>query len=448
MELLTAIIIGIAVASILFFIWVIVWGIRGLSRKEDVHPVHFRPSDLYSSNLAYGSGYRAYDYLGNPVPGPYDPNLSSPYSMGNYLGVGQYVGLSHPSIYTESEYSPYLAGNYPITGKFPTDEYAQAYTGYGDQVFWEPGDSVSEEPGPSLPRIVPKMPVRDDEAQELKEYAGKELKDPERRELKNDYGKENTEYPQELGSPVSALVLTDRGDPPATDGHDGTGTVGDYHDASMFGYPAPALASSEPKALAPVDAASRDFNDVMDYSYTARDMMPSPFSDREDYRGVSSDDYSQDIPTLVPVEPRQPKVERRSRPYKHTLDESTKCNICLGFIKTGLPLLTCVCSKSFHVSCACRMGQCPICTRDLLDYDDLTIRPESKESFDGEMVMLQEVDETGEYPEEKPLSDILAPGNGAMASLTDMQREKLKKLLEKYEFSQRYEKNKTTNFLQ
>jgi len=427
MELLTAIIIGFAIASSLTFIYVIVWGIRGLSRKDEVRPVHIRPSDLYSSNLAYGSGYHAYDYLGNPVPGPYDPNLSSAYAMGNYMGAGQYVGYSRPSVYAGSDYSAYYAGNYGITGKFPTDEYGDTYSEYGEQVLWDEPDPVYEKAGPPQPRIVPKMPMIVDEGQGSKEQ----------------YTKEHAEYPEEMVSPASALVVTDRSGGPFAGGRPAeSGTAVDRPDTSMFGYPA--LASSEPKALGPVEAAAQEFYDVMDYSYTAQDLIPSPSAMEEDHRDVSSD-YSQDIPTLVPVEPRKPRVEKRNRPFKHTLDESTKCNICLGFIKTGLPLLTCVCSKSFHVSCACRMGQCPICTSDLLDYDDLTAPPESKGPSDGEIALLRMIDDGGGSPEE-PLSDILAPVTRTVAALTDTQREKLKRLLGKYESSQQNERQKSTDF--
>ncbi len=427
MELLTAIIIGFAIASSLFFVWVIVWGIKGLTRKEEVQPVHIRPTTLYSGNMGYGSGYHAYDYLGNPVPGPYDPNLSSPYSMGNHMGAGQYVGYSQPSIYAGSDYSAYYTGNYAITGKFPTDEYGQAHAEYGEQVFWDEPDPVYEKASPPQPRIVPKMPVIADE-----EHGSKEQ-----------YTKQYAENPDEMVPPDSALVVTDRpGDPFAGAGPVKAKTTMDRPETSMFGYPA--LASSEPKALGPVEAAKQDFYDVMDYSYTAQDMMPSPSAIEKDYGDVSSD-YSQDIPTLVPVEPRRPRVEKRDRPFKHTLDESTKCNICLGFIKTGLPLLTCVCSKSFHVSCACRMGQCPICTRDLLDYDDLTASSKSKEPSEGEIALLRMIDDAEESPEE-PVSDILAPVTRTVAALTDTQREKLKRLLGKYESSQQNERQRSTDF--
>jgi len=43
----------------------------------------------------------------------------------------------------------------------------------------------------------------------------------------------------------------------------------------------------------------------------------------------------------------------------------TKCDICLGMIKEGLPSVLCECGKRFHNSCAMRLGTCPLCGKEL-----------------------------------------------------------------------------------
>jgi hypothetical protein len=58
-------------------------------------------------------------------------------------------------------------------------------------------------------------------------------------------------------------------------------------------------------------------------------------------------------------------------PVLTKLDESATCNICLGAIKTGLPVVKCTCSKKYHESCASRVSVCPNCDTDLTNpYDD------------------------------------------------------------------------------
>ena len=80
-----------------------------------------------------------------------------------------------------------------------------------------------------------------------------------------------------------------------------------------------------------------------------------------------------DLPQVISADGKTPKVEKRERPQKRVLPESTRCNICLGYIKTGLPLITCICGKSYHISCGSRIEECPMCHHDLLDYEDLTL---------------------------------------------------------------------------
>lgn len=42
-------------------------------------------------------------------------------------------------------------------------------------------------------------------------------------------------------------------------------------------------------------------------------------------------------------------------------DKAVICSICSGMIKIGLPIVRCACGKSYHSSCAERLGECPKC---------------------------------------------------------------------------------------
>ena len=40
-----------------------------------------------------------------------------------------------------------------------------------------------------------------------------------------------------------------------------------------------------------------------------------------------------------------------------------KCKICLGIIKQGIPIFECKCGRTYHLTCAERVGECPGCGR-------------------------------------------------------------------------------------
>jgi cytoskeletal protein RodZ len=79
-----------------------------------------------------------------------------------------------------------------------------------------------------------------------------------------------------------------------------------------------------------------------------------------------------------------------SEPFLVKLDESATCNICLGAIKTGLPVVKCTCGKKYHDSCAARVGECPNCDTDIsnpiskLDEEDDEITAEDLDAIDDE----------------------------------------------------------------
>lgn len=94
---------------------------------------------------------------------------------------------------------------------------------------------------------------------------------------------------------------------------------------------------------------------------------------------------TKNLPSVVSADGKMPKIEKRDRPQKRILDESVRCNICLGYIKTGLPLITCVCGKNYHISCGSRVEECPICHNDMLEYEDLLLGPGRPEGTDREV---------------------------------------------------------------
>jgi len=384
----TILIIGFAVFACLFFIYVIVWGIRGLSSKDDDRPVHIKESSWQPIESRYQS----------PYP-------SEPQGYPSYPDYAQNYGA----------WNPY--GTY-------TDPYYQSYPQYPyGEVAWEDSESTYQaESAVPAPRIVPKMP---------KEYYKAESA---AQQNKIDYTAEAPAKP----SPPKSYV------PPfATEGmHDIVKLVENYKGVTAAGYPA--FASSEQKALGPGAMAGQQFYNVSDYAYTPDDIMPSPSVPRPDY---VAGEIKEELPILQSVTPdsQGPRIEKRVRPYKQTLNESTKCNVCLGFIKTGLPLITCVCYKSYHVSCAYRMERCPICNQDLLSYDDLLTDEPTDE------ITLQPVNDTFSPGELSPLddkiSDTTTPIHRTMASLTEQQKEKLKNLLSKYETGRSYKPLATSDLL-
>jgi hypothetical protein len=82
---------------------------------------------------------------------------------------------------------------------------------------------------------------------------------------------------------------------------------------------------------------------------------------------------SKDRPRLIKVPRGQirraaaRKVKMRTRPQVKAVRVKghIKCDICLGMIKPDLPSVLCGCGKQFHNSCAMRVGNCPICGKEL-----------------------------------------------------------------------------------
>jgi len=119
------------------------------------------------------------------------------------------------------------------------------------------------------------------------------------------------------------------------------------------------------------EISGQDFYKISGYEFDA-DMHDSD----EKLKGESEKKI---LPQVILADGKMPTIEKRERPQKRVLPESTRCNICLGYIKTGLPLITCVCSKNYHISCASRVEECPMCHHDMLDYDDSGLCEKAKE---------------------------------------------------------------------
>ncbi len=50
---------------------------------------------------------------------------------------------------------------------------------------------------------------------------------------------------------------------------------------------------------------------------------------------------------------------------KAVAEKESKCGICRGKIKKGLPMIICPCGQEFHATCAGRAEKCPACETTL-----------------------------------------------------------------------------------
>ena len=159
------------------------------------------------------------------------------------------------------------------------------------------------------------------------------------------------------------------------------------------------------------------------------------------------------LPQVVSADGKTPKVEKRERPHKRVLAESARCNICLGYIKTGLPLITCICGKNYHISCGSRIEECPMCHHDLLDYEDKTLEI-SKDVADAEKNKEDLDGNEGEQPEEGipgEEDEKTLMGEGDLDVSTDIldkdQMERLTKLLKRYNLDEELSKRSSMGVL-
>ena len=451
------VIIGIiifAAVSALIFIIVVIWGIKGLSKKDDIKPVHIHLPPYQTGETPYAGGY------------PYEP-----LSYGPPMNYGQNLQTQHPY------------ASYP-------EAYDQNYSQYPySQVIWEESGTPEEEHRPPPPRIVPKKPRDEIEQQESYHPEGTAYEHTSEHYVSDHEEQYYSDNRQ--GVPAHFREL-------ATEGvQEVIRIVEDYNITAAAGYPA--FASSEQKALTPADLARQDFYNIRDYMYTANDVIPhagtlvegfhdvplnqdstkpseirrfptgpdepaglpaegarytmhnqvdyaaspiqrgSPSMHEIEYDEIHEDGDIPLLQTLPSSKTPGPVVEKRGKAFKHTMEESTKCNVCLGFIKTGFPLITCVCSKSYHVSCASRMGKCPICSQDLLDYDD-RIGTEQKigDSFEASIEKRYEIGNSEEKASDKYFDHYRSPVEPTMAKLTEQQKEKLRELLSRYDTNRQY----------
>ncbi len=409
-------ILGFFIFTGFFFIGVVIWSIRTLRKKDDPPtPVHIRPSGLNQMQESYSTS-------ANPMARQYGTyQHESPYADHYQYGWGTYT-QQYPgqSVYTEQ-----YQGQSDYQGQNAPPDHHEAYPAYPDhheqyfgEVTWDEAGTEMEVTSPDPPRVVTRSP----------------------RIVSSSSADGPDSAPESDRIPPGPLALPSAG-PTAWSGTDPTPPAGVFSDglrniAQMVGASHgtgspgyPAFASSHPGSLGPGNFAPQDFYSIRDYSYSPDPASPSMPVEVEDY-----DSGDAPLPVLAPVEPPSVRVERREKPYKHFMDESTKCNICLGYIKTGLPLITCVCTKSYHPSCAVRMGYCPICGSDLLNYEDRTSDPSSKSgSFERIREAFQQLEEVKAEVGEMQVTDIMGPVDKSVATLTEGQKEKLRELLSKYD---------------
>ncbi len=130
---------------------------------------------------------------------------------------------------------------------------------------------------------------------------------------------------------------------------------------------------------------AQDFYTVQNYDYNTDYSHQGEISPQENQGEVAEDFFAD--PEEISEEPaveddnsRDLKIVSRKKPKKTILSETARCNICLGFIKAGLPVITCSCTKKYHVSCSTRVEECPICHANIKDYEDDLAKKAVKES--------------------------------------------------------------------
>ena len=81
-----------------------------------------------------------------------------------------------------------------------------------------------------------------------------------------------------------------------------------------------------------------------------------------DHQPAVTQDYPAAGFQQMPIDPEpSPQVGEESRALLFTTYESIQCGICLGYIKTGAKAFLCRCGKTYHPTCAARVGKCPVC---------------------------------------------------------------------------------------
>jgi hypothetical protein len=57
--------------------------------------------------------------------------------------------------------------------------------------------------------------------------------------------------------------------------------------------------------------------------------------------------------------------KKHPQPFVHITKKTIKCQICFGYIKTDLQVITCCCGKNYHEPCGSRITICPTCETNL-----------------------------------------------------------------------------------
>jgi hypothetical protein len=57
--------------------------------------------------------------------------------------------------------------------------------------------------------------------------------------------------------------------------------------------------------------------------------------------------------------------KKHPHPFVHSTKKTIKCQICFGYIKTDLMVITCACGKNYHEPCGSRIAICPTCETNL-----------------------------------------------------------------------------------
>jgi len=80
-----------------------------------------------------------------------------------------------------------------------------------------------------------------------------------------------------------------------------------------------------------------------------------------------SDEYPVGYDIPIEENPFIDKSDAEKRDsFTYVTYESVSCQICFGNVKPGDTVYRCSCGKTFHTSCADRVGECPLCEKEII----------------------------------------------------------------------------------
>ena len=95
-------------------------------------------------------------------------------------------------------------------------------------------------------------------------------------------------------------------------------------------------------------------------------MLAEPMSQRGSYRDVLDNIMRRSMEKKGSRLPRVVSSPRETIAKKKTGEKKERnCGLCLEEFEPDSKIIICKCGRKYHLLCASRVGQCPICDNDL-----------------------------------------------------------------------------------